>query len=151
MDLWIDPAQLSTKITKISGRTQQQKQSFWTCMKTVWLAPLRQCCTDKKYFHLFWDFQWAVVISPENCQLFSLLVDWRWGLLLDSDAKSFYPCLFFPKRVANLYNVLMSQGKILHRKLSSSNMLLGSRSPVIKMRTEHGSSDSYSCALNTRP
>lgn len=94
---------------------------------------------------------WVLGISsPQNCHLFPFLVDSRWALGLDDDARSFYPCLIFPKRAVTLSSALVSSGDLLPSQLSRGNALLGSRWPMLEMRRGGTSPDRSTCALNTR-
>lgn len=136
----MDPAWLSRNITKISRRIHQETSSLHeTC--PVWFL----CCSfQTKSLPVTLRF-WVLGLSlPQNCHLFPSLVDSRWALDLDDDARSSYPCFIFPKRAGTLSSALVSWGNII-----PSKALLGSRWPVLELRGGTSPASS-SCALNTR-
>lgn len=80
--------------------------------------------SDKSTISYSETFSRVLVIPSHENHLLSSLGDWNWAQCLDDKARSFYPCIIFPKREANLYNVLMSWGNILQEKWAAATCYL---------------------------
>lgn len=103
VDLWAPQ-----KSPQFPSCRTHQKKAAWLC-QPLWdnFTQTKRTPTHPKVFHRL-----LVKSFPEKCQLFWWLIGWTRALLLDDDARSFYPFVFSSLSEQQIFTTMSSWGRV---------------------------------------